>query len=92
MGVLDIPGGPIPANIEDLFPDLTDVSTWNLAPLSPLTRFYVRGIATDLSRWSRPPGSGGFTEYAPRHVYATWVQDDWAITLRLTLNLGRPAL
>jgi hypothetical protein len=88
MGVLDLQGGNIPANIEDLFPDVTDVSTWNLAPLSPIARFYQRAIGMDASPFSRPAGNSGFTEYAPRHVYAGWIQDDWAVTPRLTLNLG----
>jgi hypothetical protein len=74
-GTLDAQGGPIPANIESLFPDLMDASTWNLAPLSSITRKYTLGVGT-------------FREYAPRHVYAGWVNDDWAITPRLTLNLG----
>jgi hypothetical protein len=74
-GILDAQGGPIPANIESLFPNLMDVSTWNLAPLSSITRKYVVGIGT-------------FREYAPRKVYAGWANDDWAITRRLTLNLG----
>jgi hypothetical protein len=74
-GTLDAQGGPIPANIESLFPNLMDVSTWNLAPLSSITRKYTLGVGT-------------FREYAPRDVYAGWVQDDWAITPRLTLNLG----
>ena len=74
-GILDAQGGPIPANIESLFPNLMDVSTWNLAPLSSITRKYVLGIGT-------------FREYAPRKVYAGWANDDWAITRRLTLNLG----
>ncbi|MBI3048212.1 MAG: TonB-dependent receptor [Acidobacteria bacterium] len=74
-GTLDAQGGPIPANIESLFPNLMDVSTWNLAPLSSVTRKYTLGVGT-------------FREYAPRDVYAGWVQDDWAITSRLTLNVG----
>jgi hypothetical protein len=64
------------------------VSTWNLTPLSPIARFYQRAIGMDASPFSRPAGNSGFTEYAPRHVYAGWIQDDWAITPRLTLNLG----
>jgi hypothetical protein len=88
MGVLDLRGGPVPRNIEDLVVDVNDVSTWNLAPLSPIARFYQRAIAMDASPFSRPSGNSGFTEYAPRHVYAAWLQDNWAVTPRLTLNLG----
>jgi Carboxypeptidase regulatory-like domain len=74
-GLLDAQGGAIPNNIESLFPNLMDVSTWNLAPLSSISRKYTLGIGT-------------FREYAPRKVYAAWAQDDWVIGRRLTLNLG----
>jgi len=74
-GNLDVQGGPIPANIESLFPNLMDAGTWNLAPLSPITRSYTLGVGT-------------FHEDAPRKVYAAWAQDDWAMTRHLTLNLG----
>ena len=30
MGAIDAQGGPVPANIEQLFPVWNDVSTWNL--------------------------------------------------------------
>ena len=36
-GILDAQGGPIPANIESLFPNLMDVSTWNYASLSSIS-------------------------------------------------------
>ncbi|MSO82981.1 MAG: TonB-dependent receptor [Acidobacteria bacterium] len=88
MGVLDLQGGPVPRNIEDLIPNVHDVSTWNLAPLSPIARFYQRAIGMDSSPFSRPAGNSGFTEYAPRQVYAAWLQDNWAVSSRLTLNLG----
>src|SRR5262249_43471929 len=57
------------------FPNLMDAGTWNLAPLSPITRSYTLGV-------------GSFHEDAPRKVYAAWAQDDWAMTRHLTLNLG----
>ncbi|MBI4887323.1 MAG: TonB-dependent receptor [Acidobacteria bacterium] len=88
MGQLDLRGGPVPANIQDLIVDVNDVSTWNLAPLSPIARFYQRAIGMDKSPYSRPAGSSGFTEYAPRHVYATWLQDNWSVSPKLTVNLG----
>ena len=43
MGAIDAQGGPIPANIEALFPVWNDVSTWNLAALSPIVRRYTFG-------------------------------------------------
>ena len=75
QGVLDATGGPVPANIEQLFPVWNDPSTWNLAALSPITRSYRRGI-------------GEFYVNPIENRFATWAQDDWAITPRLTLNLG----
>jgi hypothetical protein len=75
MGYIDAQGGRIPDNIEELFPVWNDVSTWNLAALSPITRFYLRGI-------------GGYQTNTSHHRYAGWIQDDWTIANRLTLNLG----
>lgn len=77
-----------PAVIEAMIGDPTDVSTWNLAPLSAVTTQYIRNVAMTSSPYSRPSGNNGFTEYAPRHVLAWWAQDDWHATNRLTLNLG----
>jgi hypothetical protein len=75
MGRIDAQNGPIPANIEQLIPVWNDVSTWNLAALSPITRRYTFG-------------NGQFGNALPEYNYAGWVQDNWAITSRLTLNLG----
>ena len=75
MGVLDAQGGTIPANVEALFPVWDDVSTWNINALSPISRRFQMGI-------------GNFQFYIPRHVGAFWVQDDWVISPRITLNLG----
>jgi hypothetical protein len=75
MGTYDMQGGNVPANIESLFPVWNDVSTWNLAALSPITRSYRLGV-------------GQFIVYPVRHELAGWIQDDWAASARLTLNLG----
>jgi hypothetical protein len=75
MGNIDAQNGPVPANIEALLPVWNDVSTWNLAALSPITRRYNFG-------------NGNFRNAMPEYNYAGWVQDDWAITSKLTLNLG----
>ena len=73
--IIDAQGGAVPANIESLFPVWNDVSTWNLAALSPITRSYTVAVGTLPTR-------------NPRKTYAVWLQDDWAVTSRLTLNLG----
>jgi hypothetical protein len=75
MGIYDAQGGPVPANIESLFPVWDDISTWNLAAISPIVRTYTLGI-------------GQMKQYAPLHAFSAWLQDDWQIGDRLTLNLG----
>jgi hypothetical protein len=72
---IDATNGPIPANIESLFPDINNADTWNLAALSPITKTFLQGI-------------GDFRFHLKREVGAAFVQDDWTITQRLTLNLG----
>jgi hypothetical protein len=75
MGAIDAQGGPVPANLEQLFPVWNDVSTWNLNALAPIVRRYTFG-------------TGRFQNSLPEYNTAGWVQDDWQITSRLTLNLG----
>lgn len=75
LGALSADIAPLPANLEDLIPDPLDATTWNLAALSPITYRYRQGV-----------GEMGFT--TNRQVIASWAQDDWAITPRITLNLG----
>jgi len=72
---IDATNGPIPANIESLFPDINNADTWNLAPLSPITKTFLQGI-------------GVFRFHLKREVGAGWVQDDWTVSPKLTLNLG----
>lgn len=50
-------------------------STWNLAALSPIVKSYTLGV-------------GKFKYYCTRDMPNAWLQDDWAITSKLTLNLG----
>jgi hypothetical protein len=76
MGILDANNGPVPANIEALFPVWNDPDTWNLAALSSISRRFRMGITDEM-----------FT-YVPRYIGAGWLQDNWAPTSRLTLNLG----
>jgi hypothetical protein len=74
-GNLIADNGPVPANIEQLFPVWNDPSTWNLAALSPITREYRTSF-------------GACTISSPRNIYGVWFQDDWHPASRLTLNLG----
>ena len=75
-GLLEATNGPIPANIEALFPDQFDVTTYRLNELAPITL-----------RWRQSIGDGHASEI-PRHTSAAWIQDDWSLNSRLTLNLG----
>ena len=75
MGILDAQGGAIPSNIEQLFPVWNDVATWNLAAISPLARSYTIGV-------------GDMSAEAPLYMFSGWIQDDWRVSNRLTLNLG----
>jgi hypothetical protein len=75
MGLIDARGGPLPSNLESLFPDPFNVDTWNLAAISPLVRGYTIGL-------------GNFEYPQDSNRVAFWAQDDWQIADRLTLNLG----
>jgi hypothetical protein len=74
-GEIDARRGPVPANLPALFPDVFNVDTWNLAAISPLVRTYRIGV-------------GDFTLDYLQPKFGAWVQDDWRISDRLTLNLG----
>lgn len=60
------------------FPNGTlDPSSWNLAYISSqcTSNTYVQGF-------------GNFTVDVPRSILGLWIQDDWKVFPRLTLNLG----
>src|SRR5207244_4172371 len=75
-GQIDATGGPLPGNVQDLFPVWDDWKTWNLAALSSITRFYTKSFADTNSIYDLIDTS------------AAWAQDNWTIGKRLTLNLG----
>ncbi|MGE3511670.1 MAG: carboxypeptidase regulatory-like domain-containing protein, partial [Vicinamibacterales bacterium] len=77
FGALDALGGPVPGNIEDLFPVWNDPSTWNIAALSPIAR-----------TWTQSVSNNDYTIERPRHDLAFWIQDNFRVSNRLTLNLG----
>src|SRR5262249_32312661 len=67
--------GPIPSNIEDLFPVWNDSATWNLAPLSPISRVWLQSFPT----CSSVTGGCGYSYPDTPVETAGWVQDNWAI-------------
>jgi hypothetical protein len=77
MGIYVARGGPRPtaAQMEAWFPDPLNVDTWNLAAISPLVQNYELSI-------------GNFRRPDTLPKYGAWIQDDWQMTSRLTLNLG----
>jgi hypothetical protein len=58
-----------------IFPNYLDPTTWNLALLDPAVVSYRKNY-----------GDNHF--HLPRKTLGLWVQDDWQLTKRLTLNLG----
>jgi len=71
-----LPNRPTNAQLTAWFPEAYNVDTWNLNALNPWIQRYVIGIADKFPvRHSHPK-------------YAAWMQDDWSISDRLTLNLG----
>jgi hypothetical protein len=77
MGQIDARNGPVPANVEALFPVWNDMSTWNLAPLAPITSQVFHGLS-----------DSGYTHFVTRNNFSGWMQDDWRMGDKLTLNLG----
>lgn len=71
-GVATVTGTP---NLADTFPVWNDPSTWKLAAVSPLVSVYTQGF-------------GNFNIDIPRNIVGGWVQDDWKLSRRLTLNVG----
>jgi carboxypeptidase family protein/TonB-dependent receptor-like protein len=86
-GSINAQGGPLPSPdlVRQMFPDIHDASTWNLAPLATLRS----PTGAPLVRWVDHSLSDTEHRYdVTRHIWGAWVQDDWGMTDRLTLNLG----
>ncbi len=74
-GTYDARGGPIPANIADLFPVWNDPKTWNLNALTPIAVRYQQSFG----QWS-------WINVSPQA--GAWFQDNWMVKPNLTLNMG----
>ncbi len=66
---------PSAALLQSWFPDPFNVDSWNLAAVSPWVSTYSIGV-------------GDFNVPLNSKKIASWAQDDWQISNRLTLNLG----
>jgi hypothetical protein len=77
-GVITANLGPVPANVEQILADAFNADTWALNALSSITSNYQVGVSDES------------TFLTPLHMwkYGAWVQDDWRIGGRLTVNLG----
>lgn len=64
-----------PSNLTAQVPTWNDPKTWNLGAFSAFTNSYVQGF-------------GNFDIDIPRNVMGFWVQDDWKMSKKLTVNLG----
>ena len=69
MGIYDATGGAGAGQHRALFPVWNDVSTWNLAALSPIVRSYTLGVGADAA------------VRAAQYRLAGWVQDDWRLAV-----------
>jgi carboxypeptidase family protein len=68
---------PSAAELQQMFPVWNDASTWNVAPLAPITRWVFHSLSDTEHKYA-----------ITRHLFAGWVQDDWKTSEPLTLNLG----
>jgi hypothetical protein len=83
-GTLDATLGPVPANIGSLFPVWNDTSTWNLTPLSPISRAWTQAFGTfEIHCLDNPD-----TCRRRKPTVGTWFQDNWTVSSKLTVNLG----
>jgi Carboxypeptidase regulatory-like domain/TonB dependent receptor-like, beta-barrel len=73
-------GAPSYTLLQQALPVWNDPSTWNLNLLAPFAQRYELGIVD--------PGTKAYYREIPQNMYAGWVQDDWTVNSRLTLNVG----
>ncbi len=64
-----------PPNLPAIFPVWNDPSTWNVSALQPYANTLIQGF-------------GSYNYNLQRNTIGFWIQDDWKILPRLTLNLG----
>jgi hypothetical protein len=67
--------GTAAGSFSAVFPNLFDPTTWNYSVLNPLVTTYTQAF-------------GNEHMHIPRKTLAFWIQDDWKLHSRLTINLG----
>jgi Carboxypeptidase regulatory-like domain/TonB dependent receptor len=73
--VLGFSSGVSALNLAAIFPVWNQPSTWNLAALAPYVTSFTQGF-------------GNWNYSIPTNAIGTWIQDDWKLNSKLTLNLG----
>jgi len=71
-------GTPSAAELEAWFPDPFNADTWQLDMIAPLVRSYRITVA----------GPEGRNDISENPNMGAWLQDDWRLSDRLTINLG----
>jgi hypothetical protein len=73
--VLAFSSGVSALNLASIFPVWNQPSTWNIAALSPYATSFTQGF-------------GNYNYSISTNAIGGWLQDDWKVSGRLTLNLG----
>ena len=75
--------GRVPASVlTQVIPDGANLNpaAWNLDLLAPYSQHFALSIGE--------PGLKGFYREMPSNIFGLWLQDDWHVSQRLTVNLG----